>query len=161
MSIALLVVAKCFSFQKESRLNKAMLIFRLLCFFYVHWHFQNLETVLLILKATTSAPFIPALYHLTHHVLIDKGGKKTFQCLINLKSIRGRKAFILLSWFRSCYIQQHNKCTLCTNANGLSTFVHFSRVGTESIFLEFWKFITKKRAPQLIFKRGEGKFVLQ
>lgn len=72
MSIALLVVAKCFSFQKESRPNKAMLIFRLLCFFYVHWHFQNLETVLLILKATTSAPFIPALYHLTHHVLIEK-----------------------------------------------------------------------------------------
>lgn len=108
-----------------------------------------------------SAPFIPALYHLTHHVLIDKGGKKTFQCLINLKSIRGRKAFILLPWFRSCYSQQHNKCTLCTNTNGLSTFLHFSRVGTDSIFLQFWKILTKERAAQLIFKQGEGKIVLQ
>lgn len=123
--------------------------------FFIHWHFQNPETVLLILRATMSTPFIPALYHLTHHVLIDKGGKKTFQCLINLKSIRGRKAFVLFPWFRSCYIQQHNKCTLCTNANGLSTFVHFSRVGTDSMFSEFWKFLTKKRAAQLIFKERE------
>lgn len=44
--------------------------------FLIHWHFQNLEMILLILRATVSVPFIPALYHLTHHVLIDKGGKK-------------------------------------------------------------------------------------
>lgn len=35
MSIALLVVAKCFFFQKESRLNNGTLIFRLLFFFVV------------------------------------------------------------------------------------------------------------------------------
>lgn len=131
------MVAECFSFQEESVLNNAKLLFRLL-----------FHTLTLPKSRNSSFNFkgynVCSLYSCplssyTPHSY-RQGGKKTFQCLINLKSIRGCKVFILLPWFRSCYIQQHNKCTLCPNTNALGTFLHFSRVGTESIFQSFENF---------------------
>lgn len=152
------MVAECFSFQEESILNNATLLFRLLFHTLTlsksrnsSFNFKGYNVCSLYSCPLSS--YTPCSYR--------QGGKKTFQCLINLKSIRGCKVFILLPWFRSSYIQQHNKCTLCLNTNALSTSLHFSRVGTKSIFLELWKFLAKTMAAQLIRKQGEVKITLQ
>lgn len=129
--------------------------------FFIHWHFQNLEAVLLILRATTSAPFIPALYHLTHHVLIDKGGKKNIPVSNKSEIHQGPQSVHSPS---SVQIVLHSAAQqmhfVPQTPMDLSTFVHFRRVGADSIALEFWKILTKSCTIDFQARRGKNCFTI-